>query len=316
MKTLHERAVALVKTYLRTETELISVLQEIDLCNGYRDLGFKSLFDYVRSLGLSDSVAYNFITISRKSVQVPALKERIQDQEISLSNAKVIVSILTPEYQDKWLQAAAQFPKRELEKIVAKEFPERSVKESTRYVAEERVELKLGISEALLKKLKRIQDLESKKSAASLEQALEAMADLYLQKNDPLEKAKRSKPLAPECVWKVLIPSFTRSDGLEMAPENDLRHPYENHRQFLGLSKHTPARVNKNPGVIPAHLHHAVQKRDQAQCTHVTQGKRCTERRWLDIHHKKPLSQGGETTLSNQALLCRGHHQLLHHKRP
>ena len=49
--------------------------------------------------------------------------------------------------------------------------------------------------------------------------------------------------LAPECVWKVLIPSFTRSDGLEMAPENDLRHPYENHRQFLGLSKHTPARV-------------------------------------------------------------------------
>ncbi|MBY0470520.1 HNH endonuclease, partial [bacterium] len=95
---------------------------------------------------------------------------------------------------------------------------------------------------------------------------------------------------------------------------NDLRHPYENHRQFLGLSKHTPARVNKNPRVIPAHLHHAVQKRDQAQCTHITQGKRCTERRWLDIHHKNPLSQGGETTLENLTLLCRGHHQLLHYR--
>ncbi|MBY0470574.1 hypothetical protein K2X30_05345 [bacterium] len=57
------------------------------------------------------------------------------------------------------------------------------------------------------------------------------------------ELLKKQKQLAPECVWKVLIPSFTRSDGLEMAPENDLRHPYENHRQFLGLSKHTPARV-------------------------------------------------------------------------
>ncbi|MBY0471979.1 HNH endonuclease, partial [bacterium] len=276
-----ERAVALVKTYLRAETELLSVLQEIDLCKGYRDLGFKSLFDYVRSLGLSESVAYNFITISRKSVQVPALKERIQDQEISLSNAKVIVSILTPENQDKWLQAAAQLPKRELEKIVAKEFPEKSVKETTRYVAEERVELKLGISEALLKKLKRIQDLESKKSAASLEQTLEAMADLYLQKNDPLEKAKRSKTLAPARV----------------AGEK--------------------TRVNegpRNPRIISAPLNHAVQKRDQAQCTHVTQGKRCQERRWLDIHHKKPLSQGGETTLSNLTLLCRGHHQLIHHQ--
>ncbi|MBY0470754.1 HNH endonuclease, partial [bacterium] len=52
---------------------------------------------------------------------------------------------------------------------------------------------------------------------------------------------------------------------------------------------------------------------DQAQCTHQQEGKRCTERRWLDIHHKKPLSQGGETTLDNLTLLCKGHHQLLHH---
>ena len=99
-----------------------------------------------------------------------------------------------------------------------------------------------------------------------------------------------------------------------MAPENDLRHPYENHRQFLGLSKHTPARVNKNPRVIPAHLNHAVQKRDQAQCTHQQEGKRCTERRWLDIHHKNPLSLGGETTLENLVLLCKGHHQLTHYR--
>ena len=280
MKTLHERAVALAKTYLRTETELISVLQEIDQRKGFRELGFKSLFDYVRSLGLSENIAFNLITISRKSVQVPALKEMIQDQEISLSNAKVIVSILTPENQDKWLQAAAQLPKRELEKAIAKEFPEKSVKETTRYVAEERMELKLGISEALLKKLKRIQDLESKKTAASLEQTLETMADLYLQKNDPLEKAKRSKPLAPARV----------SAEAKTAPSQ----PWKTRRKYA------------------APLRHAIQKRDQAQCTHVTQGKRCTEKRWLDIHHKKPLSQGGETTLSNLTLLCRGHHQLLH----
>ncbi|MBY0470573.1 HNH endonuclease [bacterium] len=282
MKTLHERAVALVKTYLRAETELISTLQEIDHCKGYREYGFKSLFDYVRSLGLSESVAYNFITISRKAVQVPALKEMIQEQEISLSNAKVIVSILTPENQDKWLQAAAQLPKRELEKAIAKEFPEKSGKETTRYVAEERVELKLGISEALLKKLKRIQDLESKKTAASLEQTLEAMADLYLQKNDPLEKANRSKPVAPARVCAEVRTS--------------------------------PSERWKNRRRYAAPLKHAIQKRDQAQCTHVNEGKRCQERRWLDIHHLKPLSQGGETTLSNLALLCRGHHQLLHHR--
>jgi hypothetical protein len=92
----------------------------------------------------------------------------------------------------------------------------------------------------------------------------------------------------------------------------------------LGLSKHTPARASKEAKATPnepwktrrkysAPLKHAIQKRDRAQCTHLHQGKRCTEQRWLDIHHKKPLSQGGETTLDNLALLCKGHHQLLHH---
>ena len=269
MKILHERAVALVKTYPRTETELISVLQEIDLCKGYRDMGFKSLFDYVRSLGLSENVAYNLITISRKSIQVPALKEMIQDQEISLSNAKVIASILTPENQDKWLHAAAQLPKRELEKEVAKAYPEKAVQETVRYVSDQRMELKMGISDKILEKLKRVQDLESANGAANLERTLEAALDSYLQKNDPLEKAKRSKRLAP-------------------------------------------ARVSQNPRAISAHLNYAVQKRDQAQCTHLQNGKRCTQKRWLDIHHKKPLSQGGQTTLENLILLCKGHHQLLH----
>ena len=312
MKTLHARAVALAKTYLKAESELISVLQEIDRCKGFRELGFKSLFEYARSLGLSESVAYNFITVARKASEVPELREKLQTQEMTLSNAKTIAPILNSANQEKWLEAASTLSKRELEKELAKEFPERSVQETTRYVAEERMELKLGISEALLKKLKRVQDLESKNSAASLEQALEAMADSYLAKNDPLEKAKRARQLFPECVWKVLIPSFTRSDGLEMAPENDLRHPYENHRQFLGLSKHTPGRVNPNPRVIPAHLKHSVQTRDQAQCTHSKSGKRCQERRWLDIHHIEPLAQGGETTLNNLTLLCKAHHQMLH----
>ncbi|MBY0471515.1 HNH endonuclease [bacterium] len=269
MKTLHARAVALAKTYLKSESELISVLQEIDRCKGFRELGFKSLFEYARSLGLSESVAYNFITVARKASEVPELREKLQTQEMTLSNAKTIAPILNSANQEKWLEAASTLSKRELEKELAKEFPERSVQETTRYVAEERMELKLGISEALLKKLKRVQDLESKNSAASLEQALEAMADSYLAKNDPLEKAKRARQLFP-------------------------------------------GRVNPNPRVIPAHLKHSVQTRDQAQCTHSKSGKRCQERRWLDIHHIEPLAQGGETTLNNLTLLCKAHHQMLH----
>ena len=51
---------------------------------------------------------------------------------------------------------------------------------------------------------------------------------------------------------------------------------------------------------LPAKLKQAVQLRNQGQCTfeHYHFG-RCQSRRWLEIHHKVPVSRGGENTLSN-----------------
>jgi hypothetical protein len=270
MKILHEKAVAAAQTYLKSERDLISLLQEIDRCQGYREYQHKNLYDYARvELKLSDNTAWTLVSISKKSVEVPELKNLLVKEELTISNARMIVPVLTSENQTQWLEAAKTLSKRELEKAIKKEFPEKCVKDRARYVAEERMELKVGISEKLLQKLKRIQDLESKKGAATLEQALEAMADLYLSKNDPLEKAKRAKPFVP-------------------------------------------GRESKNPRQFPAQIKHAVNQEHQAQCTHIKNGERCTERRWLDIHHKKPVSKGGETTQQNLTLLCRGHHQLLH----
>jgi hypothetical protein len=42
---LHEKALQISKQYLRAESDLISVLQEIDDSRGYREIGLKSLFE-------------------------------------------------------------------------------------------------------------------------------------------------------------------------------------------------------------------------------------------------------------------------------
>jgi predicted HNH restriction endonuclease len=42
-------------------------------------------------------------------------------------------------------------------------------------------------------------------------------------------------------------------------------------------------------------------------------GKRCSEKRWLEIHHIMPVAEGGVNELENLALVCRAHHQFLHH---
>src|SRR5262249_44556814 len=149
--------------------ELILILQEIDRCRGYHALGKKSLYDYARSLGLSESVTYNLITIARKSVEVPKLQEMIASQEITVSNARMVATVITKENQDQWLEAAANLSKRELEKEIATAKPESApVPERTRYVTSERMELKLGISQELEKKLRRAQDLVSSKTKRSV----------------------------------------------------------------------------------------------------------------------------------------------------
>lgn len=53
--------------------------------------------------------------------------------------------------------------------------------------------------------------------------------------------------------------------------------------------------------------------RDGGQCTFLDEsGKRCEERRWLDVHHVIPKSRGGLGTFENLTTLCSGHHRMTH----
>lgn len=210
----------------------------------------------------------------------------IQKQEITLSNARMIAPVLTSKNQDKWLSAAAKLSKRVLEKEIAHQFPERGVQEQTRYVSENRIELRLGISEELHALFKQAQDILSSqmRNHSSLEETLEAALEFYIERGDPQKKAERAQKR-----------ELTSAKTLHFSP--------------------VPGQVKlPNPRFVPARLEHLVRLRDQGQCTHrAPTGNRCAEKRWLEIHHIHPLSKGGETRLDNLTLVCRGHHQLVHH---
>ncbi len=40
-------------------------------------------------------------------------------------------------------------------------------------------------------------------------------------------------------------------------------------------------------------------------------GRRCAERRWLELHHDDPFGRGGDHEPSNLRLLCRTHNALM-----
>lgn len=274
---LHAKAQRVARAYRRAESALLEILQAMDDSGGYRWLGCKSLFEYAtRELKLSESVSYTMIAVARKGNEIPELISHLKERKITLTAARMITPVLNFENHAAMLQAAAVLPKRQLEKLIAKIDPKLAVPERVTYATEDRLELRMGISEELSAQLDRACELLSSKlqKKATYEETLEAMLELYLSKEDPLRKAARaaSKP-----------------------PSN--------------VTQENPASTRE----IPAAIKHQVILRDNNQCTQrLHDGTRCPERKWLDIHHIVPLSQGGLTAIDNLTTVCRGHHRLLH----
>lgn len=75
-----------------------------------------------------------------------------------------------------------------------------------------------------------------------------------------------------------------------------------------GKNKRTP---------IPAAILHQVYLRDEGRCAYYDhKGWRCSSKRFLEVHHKKPVSLGGGNEVSNLLLTCSGHHKVMHRGGP
>jgi len=280
-RTIHERAVEAARKFQKAEAELLSLFQEIDKYKVFRKLGFNSLFEYgVTALNLSEGQVYALIRVARKSIEVPELKQAVSQGDISVSKAKRIVSVINKSNQTEWIEKAKALPQKKLELEVVKVNPRESVPERVRPVAENLMDLRCGVKPGTNRKLERVKDLLSQKMgrACTLEDALAAMADLYLEKNDPVEKARRAQNR----------PSPTKK-----------------------MSCRTAASKKRQP--IPTNIRHQVNLRDGGQCSfEAKKTGRCANRRWLEVHHIRPVSEGGPNIVSNLRTLCSSHHKMQH----
>jgi hypothetical protein len=60
----------------------------------------------------------------------------------------------------------------------------------------------------------------------------------------------------------------------------------------------------------PSHVKRSAWQHDGGQCAFVTKdGRRCTERAFLEFHHIRPYALGGPTSTENISLRCRRHNQ-------
>lgn len=280
-QALHEKAISLCRHHRRVEAMIIETLQEIDALKLYKRLGFSSLFQYaVGALGLSESVSYGFISVSRKAKGIIELQKAIKAQTLSVAKAQRVVSVLNNKNASQLIEFASQHTSREIDFEVARINPKAGIKDMAKPLSEAQMLIKFTASREVYQKLKRAQSLVAQKlgTVPNFEQTLEGILDFYLERNDPVQKAQRAaKRQEPNSLCLVRV-----------KPQN----------------KRVP---------LKAHEKHAVIHRDGGCCTHIDAfGKRCTNDRYLSIHHLQPVSAGGGNDPENLMTLCWYHHDLVH----
>ena len=181
IQQIHETAVVAARDFKKGESQLLQALLDVDKERVYGRMAYSSFHTYcVEALFLSDTQAYTYVGITRKMREVPELKVMIDKGEIHTTNARRVVPHLTPSNKDVWLKKAKDLPQRALDKEIKAHFPDKFPQERTH----------LAISPDLESKLERVKDLLSQKmgKACTLEEAISSMADLFLRKEDPLQR--------------------------------------------------------------------------------------------------------------------------------
>ena len=187
-----------------------------------------------------------------------------------------------------------------------------------RALAPARYQVQVTVSAETHAKLRRAQDLlrhviPDGDPAAILDRALTVLLD-------QLERSKCASTISPRSAGPTQGRPPRRVSSLSKRPANppqssleQARVPGQAHASRSSVD-HVPLpdRVsNREPGTrsrtIPASVRRAVWARDGGRCTYVGTSGRCTERGFIEFHHRVPFAAGGETTVGNVALLCRAH---------
>ncbi len=271
---LHNEAKQKAKIYKSSQYELLSILVHIDRHKIYQQFGYATLKDYCMIwLTLSENDTYALCAVAKTIAVVPEIKTLIDKGDLHLSNARRIVSVITPENKKEWLGKACTLSQNDLRREIVTQFPETETKTRIKPITKNRSRLEVGISTELEAKLKKVCDLLSQKEKKniSIEAALDFLTKAYLDKHDPVKKAERN----------------LGSDRI--------------------VSPVKPGRATS------AQVTHSVNLRDQRQFQYrYPNQQQCQNTRWVESHHQKQVAHGGLSTTDNLITLCSVHHKFQH----
>ena len=302
-------------------SDLLLHVSELDKRESYRDIGFSSLFTYMREgLQYSEGGAQRRILAARVLGQNPDLYGKIRSGAVSLSALAEIAKVRDLGTQHHLLQRAEGQSRREVEKLVAAYLPPGRPKG-------ERVRVR-GVAAAAVAAAPSAGAplFESPAVRTNIRHDSPPPAAAEVVYSVTLELDSETMGLLAEA--KALLPGKS-SDVIRQALEDllDKRSPKRREerrekrkvaaaaKKAASAGKAAKAPEGKAIQVrrhVPVPVRDRIIVRDEGRCTFVRPDrKRCGETRCLEVDHVYPFSLGGGHEEGNLRVLCRAHNQLM-----
>jgi 5-methylcytosine-specific restriction endonuclease McrA len=276
---------------------LLAYIAEIDERRLYLPAACPSMHAWcVRELHLSEDAACRRIEAARVARRFPAIFPALAEGRLHLTGVLLLGRHLTGENSEGLLVAAAHKTNAEIRQVLADRFPRPDVAERIRDVAPAAALLPVGASSTpertAVSAPARIAPLGAGRYELKVMISEEAHEDLRRA------QALLGHTLPSGNVGQVVARALR---GLVVALE----------KQKCGARRAGRRRPTTSRRHIPVHVRQAVWARDGGRCTYVSAtGQRCPARTRLEFDHLQEVARGGEATVANLRLRCRGHNQL------
>ena len=288
----------------------------------YASRGYGSLFAYCTdALHLSEDAACNRIEAAKACRRFPVLLDLLAAGSLTLTSVRILSPHLTPENLAAVLDKAKGRTRRQIEALVAELAPRPDVPTSVRRLPTPAAQppvpavlasLTIGtptnppsapesrpparpVVQATAPERYRVQFTIGEETHVRLRR-VQALLRREIPDGDPGAIFDRALKLLEARVEKAKLGAAAPARPKPaIRPGTDKKEEYESARP----SRHVPREVKR-----------VVATRDDGQCAFVSpDGRRCTERTFLEFHHIQPYAKRGPATAENITLRCRRHNQ-------
>jgi hypothetical protein len=318
------RLLHLVRADQKLNARLLVHLGEVDARGLYREHAYSSMFTYcVEELHMTEAEAYLRIQAARLGRRFPLIMQLFAQGSLNLTTIKLLGPHLTAENHVHLLERASGKGKREIELLVAEVAPKPDVPNRMRKLPEARdsiqaLPLATPTVPASDAPLARACDpdpasfkLETPRHRASSTPRSPGRYKLELAvgqgAHDKLNQLKELlRHQIPDGDLAVIV-----ERALALLLDNTMKQRFAQTKKPRIVKRRTRQRKS-NSRYIPRAVVREVHQRDDGQCTFVSSdGKRCSERGFLQLHHHDvPYGKGGKATPENLRLACHAHNAL------